>query len=248
MNSQIVPYSGDSRQPRRFDFNGLDIDIRLDSEGNPWFDGPDICSAVGIANASTAYKRLDADEKRPLSQIEGTPTQNGVDRVYVSESGMYSLILRSDKPAAKAFKKWVTSEVLPAIRKTGSYSMKALSPAEMILVQAQQLVAHERQLTELREQTAQNALAIEDIHEELLDRDYHTVLQFCQRQHIAHTPALRQLWGKEAKALSRARGVEVKAADEGQYSVGRYHVNILIDVCRPKPRTNGQLLLPTGVK
>lgn len=247
MSNSIVPYSGDSRQPESFDFNGNRVTIKYDNDGNPWFDGPQVCKAAGIANASNAYARLDDDEKLPLYIIEGTPPQNGVDRVYVSESGLYNLVLQSRKPEAKQFKKHVTSIVLPSIRKTGMYVAKPLTTGEMLVANAEAYLRLERQLNEMQQQQGQLALAIEDIHEELLDRDYYTVLQWCQRQRIRHTPALRSMWGKDASAESRARGVEIKEAIEGQYPVGRYHKSILLDVCIPKPKTNGQLrLLDSG--
>lgn len=69
----------------------------------------------------------------------------------MNESGLYELIIRSDKAEAKRFRKWVTSEVLPAIRKTGRYEGKALSPAEQLLANAQLLVEHERRLGRVEE-------------------------------------------------------------------------------------------------
>lgn len=95
----------------------------IDRNGEPWFVLVDVCNELGIKNASDAATRLDADEKMVLPLTE---TQSGVRggtrlMTVISESGLYSIILRSEKPEAKQFKKWVTSEVLPAIRKSGSY-------------------------------------------------------------------------------------------------------------------------------
>jgi prophage antirepressor-like protein len=243
MSNQIVPYNGDSRQPQKFTFDNHDINIEYDADGNPAFYGPDVCRALELSTPSRAYDRLDDDEKVNVTNTHIEHAVSGRAPVWVNESGLYSLIMQSRKPAAKSFKKWITSEVLPAIRKSGSYSLKSLTPAEMILVQAQQLVEHERRLAELQEQTAQNTIQIEDIHDELLDRDYYTVLQWCQRQHIQHTPSLRQMWGKAAKAESLVRNIEIKDTNEGMYNVGRYHKSILLDVCIPKPKSNGQLPL-----
>ena len=90
------------------------------SDGAPWFVAADVCAALEIGNPSMALRRLDADEQA-LSSIEGI--SRGNDQVnLINESGLYSLILGSRKPEAKRFKKWVTSEVLPAIRKTGQYA------------------------------------------------------------------------------------------------------------------------------
>ncbi len=79
----------------------------------------DVCAALSIANSRDAVTRLDEDEKG----VATIDTLGGrQEMATVNESGLYSLILGSRKPEAKRFKKWVTSEVLPAIRKTGSYN------------------------------------------------------------------------------------------------------------------------------
>ena len=94
-------------------------------EGEPWFVAADVCSVLEIANPSDALGRLDADE-RTLVSIEGA--SNGLKLNGINESGLYSLVLGSRKPEAKAFKKWLTSEVLPSIRKTGRYQVQAPAP------------------------------------------------------------------------------------------------------------------------
>lgn len=95
-------------------------------DGEPWFVAVDVCAALGLDNTTMALKRLDADEQA-LITIEGF--SRGNDEVNaINESGLYSLILTSRKPEAKTFKKWVTSEVLPSIRKTGSYTAPTAQP------------------------------------------------------------------------------------------------------------------------
>ncbi|MFW9594008.1 MAG: Bro-N domain-containing protein, partial [Macromonas sp.] len=94
-------------------------------DGEPWFVAADVCAALEIGNVSMAANRLDADEK----DISTVDTLGGAQElVVINESGLYSLILTSRKPEAKKFKKWVTSEVLPSIRKTGSYTAPAAQP------------------------------------------------------------------------------------------------------------------------
>ena len=89
--------------------------------GEPWFVAADVCAALELGNVSQALKRLDDDEQTLISN-EGQGFQSAPAHNIVNESGLYSLILGSRKPEAKRFKKWVTSEVLPAIRKTGQYA------------------------------------------------------------------------------------------------------------------------------
>ena len=87
-------------------------------EGQAWFVAKDVCDILGIADPSMALSRLDEDEKGTTSV--GT-TAGPREMLTVNESGLYSLIFTSRKPEAKRFRKWVTNEVLPAIRQTGRY-------------------------------------------------------------------------------------------------------------------------------
>lgn len=91
--------------------------IRVSTQdGEPWFAASDVCSALGIDK--TAASRLDDDEKG----LRLTQTHGGEQRIlFVSEPGFYKLVMRSRKPEAKAFQRWVTHEVLPAIRRDGGY-------------------------------------------------------------------------------------------------------------------------------
>lgn len=96
----------------------------IDQNGEPWFVLTDVCRELDHGNPSQAASTLDDDEKGIIT----SDTPGGSQKmVIVNESGLYSLILRSRKPEAKRFKKWVTKEVLPSIRKTGGYGRN--SPA-----------------------------------------------------------------------------------------------------------------------
>lgn len=97
----------------------------------PMFCLIDICKALEIKNATDVAKRLDEDELTRLNLGSRAGETN-----FITESGLYAVILRSDKPNAKKFRKWVTGEVLPTIRKTGSYN-KPMSTAEKIKLLAQ---------------------------------------------------------------------------------------------------------------
>ena len=101
-------------------FNNKEFDqVRTAVQGeDTWFVASDVCNILGINKQRDAYSRLDEDERGSLL----VDTLGGKQEVNaINESGLYSLILRSRKPQAKAFKKWVTSEVLPSIRKHGAY-------------------------------------------------------------------------------------------------------------------------------
>lgn len=88
-------------------------------EGEPWFVAADVCRALGIGNSSDAVKRLDDDE-HALVSIEGLSRGNDKANI-INEPGLYGLVLASRKPEAKVFKRWITHEVIPEIRKTGGY-------------------------------------------------------------------------------------------------------------------------------
>jgi prophage antirepressor-like protein len=93
----------------------------IDRQGDPWFVLSDVCQRLDLVQTAAAARLLDDDEKDVFSMH----TLGGTQKVtIINESGLYSLILRSRKDSAKKFRKWITSEVLPSIRKTGSYSGK----------------------------------------------------------------------------------------------------------------------------
>lgn len=91
----------------------------VDDRGNPWFVAQDVCDFLEIVNTTQAMDRLDEDEKLAYSlHRSGQKRKTWI----ISESGLYNLIFRSNKPEANAFRKWVTATVLPEIRKTGGYN------------------------------------------------------------------------------------------------------------------------------
>lgn len=105
-----------------FEYEGDEEFRVIDRNGEPWFVLIEVCKRLDISNPRDAASRLDDDEK------DGVGITDAIGRTQrmtiINESGLYSIILRSNKPEAKRFKKWVTSEVLPTIRKTGGYHGK----------------------------------------------------------------------------------------------------------------------------
>lgn len=101
-----------------FNFNSMDVRV-ITKNNDPWFVLIDVCKILELENPRNITARLDEDEKDAVHIVDTIGRSQ--EMTIINESGLYSLILRSRKPEAKRFKKWVTSEVLPAIRKTGSY-------------------------------------------------------------------------------------------------------------------------------
>ena len=105
---------------KTFDFQGSQVRT-ITKDGEPWFVVADACRVLGLSNPSIVADRLDPDD---LSQAEAIDSMGRPQQVTITnESGIYDLILRSDKPEARKFKRWITHEVLPTIRKTGRYDV-----------------------------------------------------------------------------------------------------------------------------
>ncbi len=116
--SSAATPEGDPPAAAEFVFKGRVVRTVI-RDGQPWFVGSEVCAVLEISNPRDALSRLDDDEKG----VGNTDNPGGQQEVNViSESGLYALILTSRKPQAKAFRRWVTGEVLPSIRRTGSYN------------------------------------------------------------------------------------------------------------------------------
>lgn len=120
-------------------------------DGEPWFVATDVCSVLELGNPRSSVALLDADDR----DVHSMDTLGGPQKVAViNEPGLYSLVLRSRKPEAKTFKRWITHEVLPSIRKTGGYGRPNLAEigrrelAELIIAEADRADAAEKALAE----------------------------------------------------------------------------------------------------
>lgn len=105
---------------QRFDFKGAALRTLIDENGEPWFVAKDVCDILELNNITEALRPLDDDEKTNFRNSE-VAQNGGRAPIIISEPGLYKLIMRSRKPEAKEFQRWVTHEVLPQIRRTGGY-------------------------------------------------------------------------------------------------------------------------------
>lgn len=125
--------------------------LLIDNE--PWFVGKDVADILGYQNGSRDINRHVDEEDRQNYQ-NGTSEINNRGMTIINESGLYSLVLSSKLPSAKKFKRWVTSEVLPTLRKTGQYQVKESSGSELMaraLIEAQNvLAAKDKQIQEMK--------------------------------------------------------------------------------------------------
>lgn len=133
-------------------------------DGEPWFVGKDVAAALGYKNTKDALKsHTDEEDKKILQKSEITTLENIPNRglTIINESGMYALIFGSKLESAKSFKHWVTSEVLPSIRKTGKYEQKQPEPTDREVVVANGLIAANEIITEQKQIIADQQLCIE---------------------------------------------------------------------------------------
>ncbi len=126
----------------------------FDVEGEPWFMGIDVCSALEIRNSRDALSRLDSDERNTVVVADGIP--GNPERTIVSEPGVFRLVFTSRKPEAERFKRWLAHEVLPSIRRTGAYGgpsvegvsdHPALRPGHPSFNEAVRLVSEARRIS-----------------------------------------------------------------------------------------------------
>lgn len=131
-----------------FQYHGRDFRA-IEQDGQPWFILSDVCRVLGLGTPSRVAERLDPDEKG-MRQIHtpGGPQ----DMTIINESGLYAVILRSDKPEAKPFRKWVTAEVLPTIRRTGTYSVTTppVSPQDKVLELMEELMEARQEIADMK--------------------------------------------------------------------------------------------------
>lgn len=104
-----------------FNFNNLPVRI-VDQSGEPWFVAKDICDILKLENSRKATSSLPDDEKNTVTISDGIP--GNPNTTIINEQGLYRLIFKSRVPAAEEFKTWMVKDILPAIRKTGNYSLK----------------------------------------------------------------------------------------------------------------------------
>ncbi len=162
---------------QRFEFKGASLRALTDEAGEPWFVAKDACDILGMSNPSMAVTALDKDEVAQIDPKDYLGSENRSNQAVniVSEPGLYKLIMRSRKPEAKEFQRWVTHEVLPSIRKHGAYMTqqtldKALTSPDFLIQLATKLKEEQEKVKELEPK----AKALDDftnIPDALLVRD-----------------------------------------------------------------------------
>lgn len=115
-----------------FHFEDRPVRAFVNDDGHPWWLAGDVCEILGIQNVGDVLSALEEDEKGSIDIVDGTP--GSPRRGIVNEPGLYSLILRSRKPEARKFKRWVTHEVIPSIRRSGYFALATIGRKELAQV------------------------------------------------------------------------------------------------------------------
>lgn len=193
-------------------------------EDEPWFVAADVCRALDISNVSDALKRLDADEKMTIDSTDGHSGSRGGAQFLniINEPGLYSLVLGSRKPEARDFKRWITHEVIPSIRKTGAYAV-ALSPAEQLVAQAQLLVEQEKRLAAMEGRVKTVEARLETRVENAF-----SIAGYASLRGLNVDVNTANLLGKKAAVLSREYGYPISTTPDPRFGkVNVYHTDIL---------------------
>lgn len=205
--------------------------IFIDNE--PLFCLADICKALGIQNPTDTANAIKAEFEAPRLNLYPLETVGGTQNfTMITEPQLYFVLMRSNKAEAKEFRKWVNTEVLPSIRKTGSYSQKPLSQIEILQSSIAILAEQEKKINLLESKTSdlhKEQLKVKHNINRLLNNDnYMTLIAFMNLHNIKqkgyHLPSL----GKKAKKLSLEQGAFMGAVIDPRYGrINTYSTEIL---------------------
>ena len=206
-----------------FDYESKEVRLIQDEDSRLWWVASDVCEILGLSNTTEALRGLDDDEKSTLRISEGGPERN-----IINEPGLYSLIIRSNKPDAKHFKRWITHKVLPSIRKTGRYEIDNPSEIDLIIKSAQALkklesnqIEHDKRLSNLEAKSHQNSG----------QTGYWTITAWCRLNNLKISLDEAMKKGRVAVKISKEWGAEIgKVHDERFGVVNSYREDVLEEI------------------
>lgn len=198
--------------------------ILIDDE--PWFNANEVATVLEFGNPRQAIdSHVDSEDVQKMD----TPTNSGIQSVnYINESGLYALIFGSKKSSAKIFKKWVTSEVLPTLRKTGSYSTTPATPAQMLLQMAKTLVVQEQKTAQIERDIKQ----LKAVQSAITDNtEFFTSMAFARNRDLKIDTKTASKLSRKCTTLSKELGIMVGKVPDSRYgSVNSYHKDVLTQV------------------
>lgn len=202
-----------------------------------WFCIKDVCDILELTNPTVVAKRLDEDEKAKFD----LGLKNGELTNFTNESGLYTLILRSDKPEAKPFRKWITSEVIPAIRKIGKYEEKPMTSAQYLLQQAQWMVEAENRMNDIENDVAQNNQILGNMKKDITRIEHNerrtvtsnhlTVIAYANMKGIKPNTYNSSVMGRKATKVCRTRGLLTGTVVDSKYGlINTYPLEVLDEI------------------
>lgn len=200
-------------------------------DGEPWWNAADVGAVLELSNIRESLRGLDEDEKSTTT----ADTPGGAQEMtIISESGLYSLILRSRKPQAKAFKRWITHEVIPAIRKTGSYGVaeRESAPGGSLVQQLEMMLevarGQEQQKLELAAVKAETAILSSKMESVEGKFDEFAVLGYAKLNGYPTDRVTAQKVGKTATRLMRNLGLKPRTRQDATFGeINIYPVKFL---------------------
>lgn len=227
-------------------FNFENHEVRsLLLNNDPWFIGKDVAETLGYTDTNQAIRKHVDDEDKLSRRFDGSG--QGREMVIINESGLYSLILSSKLPSAKKFKRWVTSEVLPALRKTGQYQVKELSGQELMakaLIEAQSVLAAKDKQIEAMKPKVVFADAVATSHTSILVGELAKILK---QNGIDMGQKRLFAWLREKGYLIKRQGTDYnmptqKAMDLGLFEIkeGSYVNGSGVNITTKTPKVTGK--------
>lgn len=210
--SDVTPYIFENHQVRVVTING-----------EPWWVAADVCAVLKLANPRDVVSRLHSDDVGQTDVHSPSRGQNRPTNI-INESGLYELIIRSDKPEARKFRRWVTRDVLPQIRKTGGYS-QTLDPLDQAQMMLDAMRADRARIAAL--ETTVVAISAKQAAQDGA-HDWFTTLAYAKLNGLPTDRVSCQKHGQRAARLMRSRGQEpIRRQDATFGTVNTYPVDVL---------------------
>lgn len=221
-----------------FNFQSQSVRAIVGENGEPWFVAKDVCDILGYENSRKTvadhckYPKLLKSNDSLLLEI---PSRG---LLIINEADLYRLVIRSTKPAAQKFEQWVMEEVLPSIRKTGSFTA-GTSKFDVLIAALQGMKELEekqnRQLAIQVEQQKQLDSLSEKVNQTAGGTGYYSIVAYARKVGLRVSTETAKTLGKQAAKMSRKQGLDIgKVSDERWGTIGTYHSSILERVF-PKP-------------
>ena len=215
------------------------VRVLLQENGEPLFAGVDVARMLGYKRAGeaiTTHCKSDGTVKHRIPNSDGIGSN---EISFINESNLYRLIMKSQLPTAERFQDWVTSEVLPSIRKTGSYSVKPMTQAELLLQQAKVIVdlekRQQKQEGEIQRLTEENKEIRKDF-DYLKSKtnntpDYYSIVGYCSLKGISINLEDAKKLGKEASKICKVNGLSVGSLPDPRFGrINTYPYSLLENI------------------